>query len=194
MITSSILSVGVSALAKSLRISWEGDPLPERSVVAFWHSRMIAGWWLSREGAVAIVSKSKDGEYLSSILSRWNYKLVRGSSGKGGMEALEEAIAVVRRGEAHRLVITPDGPQGPPEIFKRGAFIAARELGLPLHFLEIKYKSKKILTSSWDKFEVPLPFTSVSIKTLLVDTSGFPSEHNAQVMYLQTISEQYASY
>src|SRR4051812_11191881 len=91
--------VGLTLLMKSLRIKWHGEPLPYKCIVTFWHSQMLAGWWVSRQDAVALVSKSKDGEYLTSILGRWKYKTVRGSSSSSGKEALEEAIDLLKTGE-----------------------------------------------------------------------------------------------
>ncbi|HYM20370.1 MAG TPA: DUF374 domain-containing protein [Candidatus Kapabacteria bacterium] len=193
MIQSTILAFGVSALVRTLRIRWEGEALPERAVVAFWHAKMLTGWWVSRSNSVAMVSRSKDGEYLSSILSRWKYKLVRGSSGKGGMEALDEAMDLVRSADAQRLVITPDGPQGPAEIFKRGAFIAANGLDLPLYFLEIEHKRKKILSSSWDKFEIPYPFSSVIITPHRIDYTGYLRSEQEQAAYLNRMSLPFQS-
>lgn len=185
---SRVLGTGISALIRSLRIEWRGDPLPERAVVAFWHAKMLAGWWVARKHAVALVSRSKDGERLAQILESWKYKLVRGSSGKGGSEALDNAIELVRIGAAKRLAITPDGPRGPREVMKRGAFIAAGELGLPLIFLDITYEHAKVLPKSWDRFEVPYPLSKVIIDPHIIDVSDFPNEKEDQQEYLQKLS------
>ena len=190
---STILPSGLTTLIHSLRFKWIGEPLPEKCIVAFWHSQMIAGWWVSRKDAVALVSKSKDGEYLSNILMKWGYKTVRGSSSVSGKEALDEAIEMIRAGEAKRLIITPDGPQGPKEIFKRGAFIAAQESDLPLYFLSINYKNSITLPKSWDKFQVPFPFSKVVIASHLVDTVGFPADLDQQKDFLLTASFVYRS-
>ncbi len=168
-------SILVSLLARTLRVRIEGE-IPSRGIVVFWHSKMIAGWWVARHHAVAIVSKSKDGSYLSEILGRWNYRLVRGSSGKGGIEALDEAIEILRSKQADRLVLTPDGPRGPKQVFKRGMFIAANELELPITFLGITYRRSIKLSSSWDNFEVPLPFTRTEITISQIPHEALPSD------------------
>ena len=186
-----LLPFGLTTLVHSLRIKWIGDPLPEKCIVAFWHSRMIAGWWVTREHAVALISKSEDGEYLNSILTKWNYKTVRGSSSTSGKEALEEAINIIRSGNANRLVITPDGPRGPQEIFKRGAFIAAQELHLPLYFLFIEYKHAIHLRKSWDEFQIPYPFSTVYVSAHQVETLNFPLEHEEQKSFLLETSRKY---
>ncbi len=185
---STVLPPGLTTLIHSLRFKWIGEPLPEKCVVAFWHSRMIAGWWVARQDAVALVSKSKDGEYLDKILKNWDYKTVRGSSSVSGKEALDEALTMIRSGEVKRLVITPDGPRGPKEVFKRGAFLAAQELDLPLYFLSIEYNGGMDLTKSWDKFQVPYPLSSVTITPHLIDTSKFPSNPEEQKRFLEKAS------
>lgn len=185
---SALLPIGISALAKTLRFKWTGSPLPDECIVAFWHSKMIAGWYVSKENAVALVSPSRDGDYLTSVLEKWRYTVVRGSSSKKGMEALEEAMAMTSTGNAKRIVITPDGPRGPAEVMKRGAFIAAKKLGLPLIFLHINYRSSYKLTKSWDKFEIPLPFSAVDIYAEELDTSNFPEDKDGQRIYLEVVS------
>jgi lysophospholipid acyltransferase (LPLAT)-like uncharacterized protein len=185
---SALLPTGISALVKTLRFKWSGSPLPDRCVVAFWHSKMLAGWYVSKEHAVALVSPSKDGEYLTSVLKKWSYTVVRGSSSKKGMEALEEAMAMISRGNSKRIVITPDGPRGPANVIKRGALIAAKELGIPLLFLHIKYRNSYKLTKSWDTFEIPLPFSAVDINAEELDTSLFPDDKDAQRIYLDELS------
>jgi lysophospholipid acyltransferase (LPLAT)-like uncharacterized protein len=186
-----ILPPGLTALVRSLRYTWIGEPLPEKCVVAFWHSRMIAGWWMSRKNAVALVSQSKDGEHLNKILREWKYKTVRGSSAHSGKEALDDAIKIIQNEDANRIVITPDGPQGPKEIFKRGAFIAAQELDLPLYFLSIEYKGRIRLLKSWDKFQVPFPFSSIVINSRRLDTTSFPSDPQSQKLFLEEASHQF---
>ena len=185
---STLLPPSLTTLIRTLRFTWIGEPLPEKCVVAFWHSRMIAGWWLSRKHAVALVSQSKDGEYLNKILTKWNYKTVRGSSARSGKEALDEAITMVQNGEAKKIVITPDGPQGPKEIFKRGVFIAAQELDLPLYFLSIEYKGRLRLLKSWDAFQIPFPFSSVVITSHRLDMTTFPTDPEEQKIFLEQAS------
>ena len=185
---STILPFGITTLIHTLGFKWIGEPLPDKCIVAFWHSRMIGGWWVARNNAVALVSQSKDGEYLHKILTKWKYKTVRGSSARSGKEALDDAIKMIHNGDAKRLVITPDGPQGPKEIFKRGIFIAAQELELPLYFLSIEYKGRIRLHRSWDTFQIPFPLSSVVINSHRLDITTFPSDPEEQKLFLEQAS------
>ena len=187
-----ILPVAVTLLARTLRFKWSGERLPASAVVMFWHGKMLPGWFCVRKyKPIALVSASKDGNLLASVLSFWGYKLSRGSTKKGGMDALNTAMDKIRNGDASTLVITPDGPRGPRHRFKRGAFLAAKELSLPLYMLEIECRSKKVL-KSWDKFEVPLPFSKVSIHIKQVDINHLTSDsREVQEAWLQKVSEDF---
>ena len=166
-----LLPFFTSMLAKTLRISWRGEALPERAIIMFWHGDMLVGWYsVRKQRPIALVSKSKDGNFLAAVLQKWGYKLSRGSSKKSGMEALTIAMDAVKNGECNSLIITPDGPRGPRHEYKRGASIAARELNLSLFHLHMDYASRKTL-KSWDKFEVPMPFSKVSIRVERVDAT-----------------------
>jgi lysophospholipid acyltransferase (LPLAT)-like uncharacterized protein len=178
--------------AKSLRVKWSGATIAPRSVIVFWHDTMFAGWWSVRKRCpIAMVSQSKDGAILAMVLEKWGYKLVRGSSSTGGMEALEEAIDALEQSRADTLVITPDGPRGPRHEFKRGAFLAAKQLDVPLYFLRIKCKPAIILKKSWDKFAVPMPFSSVMIEVCPIDMRTWPEEKAEQFAGIQNASKRF---
>lgn len=130
-------------------------------IVAFWHGTMILPWYLFRNKKFAgLVSKSKDGEILSKVLNKWNYFVERGSSHKGGKEAMQKIISKVQQN--YSIAITPDGPTGPPFKMKAGAVIAAKKTGRPLFLAGVAFK-KKIMLKSWDRFQIPYPFTKAVI-------------------------------
>ncbi len=123
---------------------------------------MLVGWWLFRNrNSAALVSQSKDGDILNKILARWNYKVVRGSSSKGGKQALNELTELVRNNNS--AVITPDGPRGPAGKMKNGAIIISKECDVPIIPVKITYKNSKKLDRSWDKFEIPYPFSECEV-------------------------------
>ncbi len=131
-------------------------------VLAFWHGSMVVGWYLHRKlGMRALVSRSSDGDILASVLDDWGYHLIRGSSHRGGKEAMQTMIDEVRDGG--RLVVTPDGPTGPPKAMKMGAVRAAQQAGVPLVCASI-FAKKKYRLHSWDGFEIPVPFSQVNVQ------------------------------
>lgn len=131
-------------------------------VLMFWHGKMLAGWWLGRnKNFCAVVSQSKDGEILSRLLKRWNYRLIRGSSSKDSKEVMREMVDALKNNFS--LAITPDGPRGPREEMKIGGLIAAVRAQKPVVLCGIVYEKKKIF-NSWDKFELPKFFSKVKIR------------------------------
>lgn len=163
-----ILTHSLDALCKTLRVNYKNkkvlDDLKKKKqnyVLAFWHGTMLLPWYLHRnDGFAALTSKSKDGDLLAKQLKHWKYKVVRGSSSKGGDVAL--GIMVEHAKSGYSIAITPDGPRGPEFKFKAGAVITAKKSKVPLVLMGIGIKSKKKL-KSWDKFQVPNPFTNVKV-------------------------------
>jgi lysophospholipid acyltransferase (LPLAT)-like uncharacterized protein len=133
-------------------------------VLSFWHGCMVIGWYIHRPGVFgmhALISQSKDGEILSEILELWGYTLIRGSSHRGGKEAMRSMIAELKNGA--RLVVAPDGPTGPRHVMKIGAVRAAQQASVPLIIASISAERKYQL-KSWDRFEIPFPFSRVSVR------------------------------
>jgi lysophospholipid acyltransferase (LPLAT)-like uncharacterized protein len=149
----------IRLISKTWRYEIIGNIPDKPAIIAFWHGLMLPVWkYFSKYEPKAVVSLSKDGEVLSSLLEKWGYGLIRGSSSKGGKEVLE---TIVESANNNYTLITPDGPQGPIYEFKPGAVIASQRSGVPLVLCRVKIKSKKIFGKSWDKFQLPCPFTKI---------------------------------
>lgn len=128
-------------------------------IYAFWHGRILCGtyFWRGR-GIVVMTSRNKDGEYIARVIRRFGYGAARGSSSRGGSRALAEMARELRRGTD--VAFTLDGPRGPRHIAKPGAVWLAAKTGspiMPFHFSA----EKKWVLSSWDRFQIPRPFTRV---------------------------------
>jgi len=107
-------------------------------------------------GLAAMVSASKDGAFLASILECFKVQPVRGSSSRRGPQALLELTTWVERG--YDLAITPDGPRGPRYVVQEGVMSLAQLTGLPI--VPASYHLNwKVRLHSWDRFQIPLPFT-----------------------------------
>ncbi len=158
----------VPVLCKTLRFEVinfdavsELDSKGQNYVTAFWHSSMLIPWYLQRERKfAALVSQSKDGEILTRLLQKWDYKVARGSSNIGGKEALEILISYAETG--YKIAVTPDGPKGPPYKMKAGAAITAKKVGIPLFLCAVGIKNYWEL-NSWDSFQIPKFFTTVKV-------------------------------
>lgn len=148
--------------SKTWRFKVTGNLQPSLSVIIFWHTYLLSGWkYLSKKGKYyAVVSPSRDGQYLVDLLTKWDLSFIRGSSDKNSKELLNQ---IVESAKLNNVSITPDGPRGPKFKLKPGAVVAAFRANVPIQFLQIKNSNKRIFKKSWDNFELPLPFTTIEI-------------------------------
>ncbi len=162
------LKSAINFLCKSLKIEAVNqnvvDELKKKNqnfVLAFWHSTMLLPWYVHRnQNFAALTSLSKDGDLLARQLKSWNYKVVRGSSSKGGDVALGIMVDLAKN--KYSIAITPDGPRGPVRKFKAGAVITAKRSGIPIVLAGVGFIKKRKL-KSWDSFEIPKFFSKAKI-------------------------------
>ena len=134
-----------------------------------WHNRLALSMKLHSTfrrrhhqtvGLAGLVSASRDGAFLAAILERFGIQPVRGSSSRRGGQALLELTTWAERG--YDLAITPDGPRGPRYVVQDGTMALAQVTGLPI--VPASYHLQwKIQLKSWDRFQIPLPFSRCEI-------------------------------
>ena len=136
----------------------------EKFIWALWHHHLGLPAFFNPNNFhfTCMTSRSRDGELLAQVLSRFNTRCMRGSSSsldgtdKGGAVAFRQMVRVAKKGE-HQLVITPDGPKGPPEKVKMGAISLASVTGYPI--CPVAFAASRFFTiPTWDKTIFPLPF------------------------------------
>ncbi len=134
-IASGLIGGGILGLRATIRIE-EIHMERERGLRAkgvpfiytLWHGRMVLCILAHlHEDIVTMASRSKDGEIIARWLERNGYVAVRGSTGKGGREALQEMVDYI--GAGHRAALTIDGPKGPPRAAQLGILQLARKSG-----------------------------------------------------------------
>lgn len=129
---------------------------------AFWHNRLFLTPYLQRRllrdfKLAAMISRSRDGNLITSIIHEFGLYAVRGSSSKKGLEAFM-ALKRLMEKEGIDAAITPDGPRGPRQRLQPGVLHLSRLTGRPIIPLRIEFSSK-IELKSWDRFQIPVPFT-----------------------------------
>lgn len=135
-------------------------------IFAFWHNRFMLIPYLYRRlfgdrESVTLISQSRDGEYLVQGLKYFRTDVVRGSSSRGGSEALKKLVNEIREGKD--CAITPDGPRGPRYVVQGGTATLAILSKTPIIPVSYSSSRKKIL-NSWDRTIITLPFG----KTVLI--------------------------
>jgi lysophospholipid acyltransferase (LPLAT)-like uncharacterized protein len=161
-------AAGVRLLALTLRVRreeatvasfWrEGTPV----IYAVWHGRILLlpylyGWRRAR----VLASRSNDGDLVSRFVGRFGLETVRGSSSRGGAEALR--LLTRSLGEGRDAVVVPDGPRGPRETVKPGLVALARLSGAPIVPVAVG-ASRAWRIRAWDEFSIPKPFARCVVR------------------------------
>jgi len=170
-----VAAAAVRALGATLRLHEEGvEALEPRwaagqpLIYAVWHGRILMIPWLTARmrrtrGARPVrvlASRSRDGEMVARWVTRFGLSVARGSSSRGGAEALRALAASVRAGED--VAVVPDGPRGPRERLQAGLVVLAAATGAPIVPLGFAARPARRL-ASWDRFLVPMPFARAAV-------------------------------
>jgi len=124
-----------------------------------WHRHIwVSSYVFRRRGYITLASRSEDGEYISRVLDKLKYKVVRGSSSRGGTSALRKLYRSLNKNK--KVIVTPDGPRGPLREVKPGVIYLQSKTGVQVYPIGLAAKRKKTF-ASWDKFILPYPFTRV---------------------------------
>ena len=108
-----------------------------------------------------MISKSKDGEIIAGVAQKTGWYPVRGSSSRGGGEALHNMINRLKKLRFAAHIV--DGPRGPAGRIKPGAIRLVHGTGsviVPCY----ASADKAWYMNSWDKFMLPKPFAKVTLR------------------------------
>lgn len=159
-----LLGMSIALLRATLRVELLNGrhyvELQERRVpilFALWHGRMFLPIDAHRhEGIVTMASQSRDGNIITRWLENNGYLVTRGSTSRGGSEALRRMVRQVRLG--HNIALTVDGPQGPARVVQSGVVLLARIT--KAWILPISFSSTwPLFLPSWDRYLLPKPFS-----------------------------------
>ena len=114
----------------------------------------------AHQGLHVLVSPSDDGGIAKKLLTRFGYRVIRGSTSRHASRALREMLGVLDEGES--VVVTPDGPRGPRHSMNSGVAYMARVTGLEIVPIGLACDNAWRLRS-WDRFTIPKPFARVAI-------------------------------
>jgi lysophospholipid acyltransferase (LPLAT)-like uncharacterized protein len=131
-------------------------------IFAVWHSRVLLLPALYRGRRLRVlISRSRDGELVARLCARFHLDVVRGSSSRGGAEALRALARALAEGTS--VVVVPDGPRGPREVVKGGVVALAALSGAAVVPVAVGASSEWRM-SSWDGFRVPRPFARCVVR------------------------------
>jgi lysophospholipid acyltransferase (LPLAT)-like uncharacterized protein len=128
-------------------------------IASFWHYSIIYFFYYVRGNRVtAMVSASRDGEYIARLGKQFGYSAARGSRNNRGMEGLKALFRAIRSGD--NCAIVADGSQGPARVAQPGAIFLASRTGAPV--LPMLWSAARYFTvRSWDRTVIPKPFSRI---------------------------------
>ena len=155
-------------------------------IMGFWHGRILPATVYFRDrGIVVMTSRNFDGEWIARIIERFGYGTARGSSSRGGPQALREMARALRAGSP--VGFTLDGPRGPARQAQPGALWLAGATGHPV--LPFHLEASRAWTArSWDGTQVPKPFSTVALA--IGEPMMLPSGSDEQAIQMATAELQ----
>ncbi len=136
------------------------------AVAALWHEclPLMPALWLRirRPGARAhaLASRHNDGRFIGDIMRRFGLEIVHGSTArdgrdKGGAASVRALLDVLAAGS--HVVLTPDGPRGPPRRAAPGVAQLAALAGVPVLPCAAR-TTRAWRLPTWDRMILPLPW------------------------------------
>jgi hypothetical protein len=170
----------IRLLRATVRIQHHGDERVrewerrgDHFILAFWHRHLLLMPYAYRGQRISVlVSQSRDGELIARTVARLGIDSSRGSSSRGGIAGMRSLLR--KAAEGWDIAFTPDGPRGPLREVQPGVILAAASTGLPILPVAVAASRAKLLRS-WDRFMIPLPFSTVHIvygEPLVVERRG----------------------
>ncbi len=129
-----------------------------RYCFCLWHDAIVTCLFGSRIYKLSgLISRHQDGTYLSDSAVMVGLTPVRGSTSRGGAEAIKQLID---QPDLH-VCITPDGPRGPRRVMKEGIVYLASRTGRPIVPTSVTASRYWSLPGNWSDMLIPKPFSKV---------------------------------
>jgi len=133
-------------------------------IILIWHNRLLLYPMVfkrkHRIKTYAMISPSRDGQYIADFVKQFGVPSIRGSSKKRAAGVLTEALNLISNG--NNVSISPDGPGGPKYKLNIGPIILASMTGRPVIPSSIN-ASKYWQLKTWDNFQIPKPFCKLQL-------------------------------
>jgi lysophospholipid acyltransferase (LPLAT)-like uncharacterized protein len=142
-------------------------------IIVFWHNRLMMIPYValrakklnSAYNFLILASRNKDGKFVRKVMSKFKLATIAGSSAKKRQKNKGIDLVTFRKlfkslKAGTSLALTPDGPRGPNQKINGELIEISKISGVPI--LPISYSTScYIKLNSWDKFFIPLPFSTI---------------------------------
>lgn len=137
------------------------------AVVAFLHGRAFMllntirgrkrGCWLS------MCSKSLDGDGMTKLEQWLGFRVIRGSSGQDGLQALVDMIRMMRDEPGLGACLAVDGSKGPRGVVQGGIISLAQRTGGLIVPVTVSPRPAWIFRKAWDRTMIAKPFARIDL-------------------------------
>ncbi|MCA9064387.1 MAG: lysophospholipid acyltransferase family protein [Planctomycetaceae bacterium] len=127
-----------------------------RYVFCMWHDTIVMAVFAGKTRHLSgLISQHRDGGYLADSVRIAGIYPVRGSSSRGGAQAIAQLLD---RPDLH-LAITPDGPRGPRHELKDGLLYLASRSHRPIIPTALAADRYWSVPGGWSTMTIPKPFS-----------------------------------
>ena len=132
-------------------------------IISTWHGQLLTTFMhLAKKKYYGLAGLNRDGELISRVGNQLGWKILRGSSSRGGSRIFIEIVKILRQ-PSTLIGITPDGPRGPEKIPKAGVIKAAQKTGaIIIPVSSISTRNWKFV--NWHTFFLEKPFGKIYLK------------------------------
>jgi lysophospholipid acyltransferase (LPLAT)-like uncharacterized protein len=137
----------------------------DKCIVMLWHDRIAIGTYIFSIVAPqflygAVISNSRDGDLLARLIAIYPQGKAIRVVHTAKYNALRDIISHLNE-EKRVIVITPDGPRGPPYKIKPGIIMAARTTGAKI--VPMNWNGEVWRLKTWDRLMIPKPFSKITV-------------------------------
>ncbi len=174
----------------------------EPALFAVWHQDFVhtiayLARFNPRRRTHVLTSASRDGGLAAAAAEGVGFRPpIRGSSARGGHEALLAMHRLLERDPHASLAVVCDGPRPPARVLKPGIVHLAEASGRPLWLVRTSFARRTELRRSWARFQLPHPGSHAVIRALgpihippTTDRSGFEAKRRGIEARLNALAD-----
>ena len=156
-------------------------------LICSWHNcfLLVARYFKHTNTSLwAVSSTHKDSKIMASILKKWNFKLIKGSSTRGWRNVIKKMMLLFQNPN-NIIAVTNDGPKGPPFVAKKGSISLALKQQVQIIAVSAT-ASQYWKLPSWDQTIIPKPFSTIYIQfaPVFIDNPPKTQEDEAVSQYM----------
>lgn len=159
----------LSLIDRTVKIVWQEDNrYGDSQIFGFWHEdsffmNLVLERLSHKTTPVdVIVTADTRGNYIENMIRRCGGNALRVPDGYQAFAALRKIVQDSYE-KTHSIAVALDGPLGPRHEPKKLAFYLSEHAEEDFVGISLTYSSCLRLTRRWDKYVIPLPFTTVTV-------------------------------